>query len=657
MITFAQPYWLLAGIIGAVCYWFLYRRVQTTKKARLEVFASSSLLENLTPNISIARRRIKIVLQLLAIFCCFTALARPQYGSRWIDVKHKGIDILFALDTSKSMLAKDVMPNRLERSKFAIMDFVSQLQGDRVGLLPFSGAAYLVCPLTADYHAFEQSLMAINTNIIPVGGTNIGNALKSAIKILNNEANHKILVLITDGEDLEGQAGKAAAKAKEENVTIYTVGVGTRNGELIPDPETTGFIKDNHGDYIKSRLDEKSLESIAEISGGIYSPLGNKGEGLQTIYHQKLALIPKTEFSEKRKKVPIERFGWPLGVAIALLALECLLSVRKPLRTMPKVLSRISRIASRTGTLAVPIWLLLSSSAPYAISSQGEEAFEAGNYLEASDIYSQLLEKDPDNPELLYNSGTTAYKNNLFEEAAGSLKKVLSSDNVELQKKAYYNLGNALYRQGEQTLQSNPKATVSHWEQALEAYQGAIALDSANLDAQFNHDLVNRRLEQLKKQQESKQQQQQSDESKNQENGQEQDRKNDQNSSDSNGEKQGQNSPALEEKQPEETPGDEQPGEVPPPGQQPDEQQQGGSPEDSDTSEQNQLTPAPEPSSQKESSGSPGAAGNKEMAEINDQQMTREEAEKLLQAVQEEDGRLHLYVPMQEQENKSQKDW
>ena len=652
MITFAQPYWLPVGIFAVVCYWFFHHHIQNGKQSRLEKFASSTLLKELTPNISPVRRRLKVALQLLAILCCFFALARPQYGTRWIDVKHKGIDILFALDTSKSMLAEDTLPNRLERSKLAIMDFVSQLQGDRVGLLPFAGAAYLVCPLTSDYHAFEQSLMAVDTTIIPVGGTNIGNALKSASKILNNEANHKILVLITDGEDLEGQALKAAAEAKEQNVTVYTVGIGTRSGELIPGTETGGFLKDQNGEYIKSRLDEKSLAAIAELSGGIYSPLGNKGEGLQTIYEQKLALIPKTEFAEKRKKVPLERFGWPLTGAIVLLALECLISVRKNGRSIPKVLSRLSHIASRSTKLAVPFFLVLSTWVPYTFGSSGEKAFGAGNYIEAAQIYSNMLEKDPDNPQLLYNSGTTAYKNNLFEEAAGAFKKSLSSDNVALQKKAYYNLGNALYRQGEQTLQSSPETTISLWEQALDAYQGAMALDSSNEDARFNHEIVGKRLEQLKKQQE-----QQPDNGKDKENHQDQNQENDQNPSGDKKQSEQQGAQTPEDSNKGEDQNIEQNQAKSTPDKQPEEQEQTASSEKDSTPEQNQPVAAQGESPENNGSDSGTAAEKPETTEADEQSMSREEAEKLLQAIQGEEGRLNLYVPIQEQQNTSQKDW
>ena len=299
MITFAQPIWIIVGAGICVGLVFFFRRLRNQRIEHLGRFAAVELLDRLTRNISNQRRLLKNILFLAAVFCCFLALARPQYGFKWIDVKRKGIDILFAIDTSKSMLAKDIKPNRLERAKFGVMDFVSQLDGDRVGLLPFAGSAFLLCPLTMDYNAFEQSLNAVDTSIIPTSGTDLGAAIAEAETVLNNQANHKILILITDGENLAGDAIKAAAKAHENGMTIITIGVGTSEGELIPDSSTagSGYKKDRQGKFITSRLDEATLEKIGAASGGLYAQLGNRGQGLATISQKKLSRIPKEELA------------------------------------------------------------------------------------------------------------------------------------------------------------------------------------------------------------------------------------------------------------------------------------------------------------------------------------------------------------------------
>ncbi len=652
MISFAHPLWILAGIIVSLLLWFLWSYFEAKRKVQLQLFVAAPLLKNLTANVSSGRRLVKKILLLGAVFCCFTALARPQYGYRWVNVKHKGIDILFALDTSKSMLVEDIRPNRLERSKLAIMDFVSQLGGDRVGLMPFAGSSYLICPLTADYFAFEQSLAAIDTAIIPTGGTDLGQAIDSAEKTLSNEANHKILVLITDGENLQGDALAAAAQAAKQNMSIYTVGVGTGEGELIPDKTNGGFIKDSSGSYVKSRLDEQGLTALSEATDGFYVPLGNQGQGLETIYQQKLALIPKTELAERRKKVPVDRFEWPLAAAIILISLEFVLTGRKTRHNFPRLVSQLSKRKSKTAGSLLPILVcfFLASGTP-AKGSKGESAYETGNFLEASEYYQSLLEKEPDNPQLLFNSGAVAYKNNLLEEAADNFKKTLVTDDITLQEKTYYNLGNVHYRKGEEALNSDQKATIKQWEQSLKSYQGALALNPENNNAQYNHDLVKSRLDQLKQQQSKTPEQQESDENSEEQQGEQDNQDQKQQQSGQQDAKDGENDDsdssasdqANSEKQ---------------------EEKSSQSGEETEQHEEDQATP--------ENSGAEGQDGQSGVNnEASDQQapspakreagvqaMTQEEAEQLLQAVQSEEGRLNLYVPIQpDKDNKIRKDW
>ena len=295
-MQFAHPIWLIAGVAACTVLGWGFYHFQKRSQAALHRFAAGHLLGKLTESVSPGRRMAKRVLLLIAVASIFAALARPHVGFQWKEVKRKGIDILMAVDTSKSMLANDVKPNRLERSKLGILDFVSKLEGDRVGLIPFAGTAFLMCPLTLDYDAFRQSLNVLDTQIIPQGGTDIASAIHEAEAAFSNDANHKILVLVTDGEDLEGEALNAATEAAKKGMTIYTVGVGTPAGELIPlkkRGEGALFVKDAKGQVVKSRLDEKMLQKIAQTTGGQYEPLGRQAEGLTAIYKQKLSLVPK----------------------------------------------------------------------------------------------------------------------------------------------------------------------------------------------------------------------------------------------------------------------------------------------------------------------------------------------------------------------------
>ncbi|MEE4314031.1 MAG: VWA domain-containing protein, partial [Desulfofustis sp.] len=380
MVSFAHPWYLPVTIIACLLLWLWWQQMERRRQQMLARFAAPSLLDKLTASICPLRRTAKKLLVAGAVFCCFVALAEPRYGSRWIDVKHKGIDILFALDSSRSMLAPDVRPNRLERSKLAVMDFVDRLQGDRIGLLPFAGTSHLLCPLTADYQAFNQSLQAVDSTLLPIGGTDIGGAIKAAEAVLANDANHKLLVIITDGEDLGTDGIATAQAAHSRGMTIFTIGVGTAAGELIPDRANGGFVKDDSGAYVRSRLDRQALKAIAEQGGGIYADLGNRGEGLDTVYRERLALIPAQEFAEKRTKVPISRSEWPLALAIALLCGDFLLSGRKRQRSFHRAIVRLAQLRKPSILallLAAGIGLLGPSPAS---ASDGERAFADGDY-------------------------------------------------------------------------------------------------------------------------------------------------------------------------------------------------------------------------------------------------------------------------------------
>ncbi len=507
-ISFAEPFWLFAGAVAIVLLIFLFKRMQRQRQRELEKFASPQLLGKLCVSVSGKRRTIKKIVLLVAIACCFTALARPQYGVKWVDVKRKGIDILFAIDTSKSMLAEDIRPNRLKRAKYGVLDFIGQLEGDRVGLMPFAGSAFLMCPMTIDYNAFESSLQALDTSIIPKGGTDLAAVINEAEAVLSNEANHKILVLITDGENLEGDALQAAKRAAEKGMTIYTVGVGTSDGELIPLIRNgkTGFVKDATGKFITSHLDEKSLTAIAEATSGLYVPLGTSGEGLQTIYQRKLSLVPKEEVAEKRHKVPLERFVWPLGVAIILLTIEFLLGGRKSTRCLRFPFVKTAGRRNKKAVAAVLFCCLLSGG-NYARASAGEDAYGADDFLTASQFYSEQLELAPDDATLHYNYGTAAYKNNLFEDAAESFSKALKTDDLHIQELAYYNRGDALFQLGKESLKTDKQHTIELWQQAVDSFDGALQLNSANDDAAFNLALVKKKLEALKKEQEKQKKQ------------------------------------------------------------------------------------------------------------------------------------------------------
>jgi Ca-activated chloride channel family protein len=635
----------------------LYAQMARGRQQKLNKFAAPHLVGKLCCNVSTTRRTAKRVLLIIAIACCFVALARPQYGFKWVEVKRKGIDILFAVDTSKSMLVQDVQPNRLKRAKFAIMDFVGQLEGDRVGLMPFAGAAFLMCPMTIDYSAFENSLTMLDTSIIPRGGTDFATAIREAGAILSNEANYKILVLITDGENLQGDALDAAEEAAQKGMVIYTVGVGTSEGELIPlnRKGRSGFVKDESGNFVTSQLDEGMLTRIAEATGGLYVPLGQNAQGLETIYQEKLSLIPKEEVAEKRHKIALERFVWPLAAAIAFLLLEFLVGGRKSSRSLRiPFIKTAGRRKKKEALLSLLLLCSLGVAVSGARASEGVENYGAGDFLGASEFFSQQLELHPDDARLHYNYGTAAYKNNMFEEAAKAFTEALKTDDLALQQEAYYNRGNAQFQRGKETLQADAEHTITLWEQAVASYEGALELDSMNEDARFNLEQVKRQLEELKKQQEEKQKQKQKQDKQQdkQKQDEQQDKQQDkqQKQDDQSSEDKSKNEGQQDEEQPSGESGksgddkassQEQPGKEPgDQDSQPDKGTPSGQDEEQDTpQEANEASPndAAEKAAEQ-------AAQARDMVRRAQGKMTRDEARQLLNSLRDETGELN-FIP------------
>ncbi|MBF0458352.1 MAG: VWA domain-containing protein [Nitrospirae bacterium] len=323
---------LWAAAVTAVFYILAFK---AGKKA-LRRFADAGLLNDLTMGLSLTRQYLKAALIAAAIILCVTALMRPQWGFHLEEVKRRVSDILIAIDTSKSMLATDVKPNRLQRSKFAVNDLIKKLRGDRVGLIGFAGKAFLFSPLTVDYNGFMLALNDLSVNSIPVGGTDIASAIDEAISIYkDNPSKDKSLILITDGEDLAGNALAAAERAKTAGMKIYTVGIGTPEGELIQVADEKGssqFLKDSEGNMIKSRLDEGTLEKIALTTGGSYVRAGSAELGLGLIYDEQLSHADKKEMDEKMERRYNERFQYPLALALIFIMIEALLPERKRTR-------------------------------------------------------------------------------------------------------------------------------------------------------------------------------------------------------------------------------------------------------------------------------------------------------------------------------------
>lgn len=509
-MTFASQSWLFTLLLALPVLVIFFFRSETKKRQMLSRFAATNLLANLAASYSSSKRYTKVFLTISGVLLVLIAMARPQWGHRWQESKGRGIDILIALDTSKSMLAEDIKPNRLERAKLAIFDLVDKLEGDRVGLIAFSGQAFLQCPLTLDYDAFNQTLKIIDTSIIPVGGTNIASAINEASASFVHEDNEKILVLITDGEDLHRSGISFARQVSQEGVKIYTVGVGSATGELIPIRRANGeieYLRDLEGNVVKTRLDTVTLREIAKETNAFYVPLGHTGQGLDFVYEKGLQSIPTQEREARLNKIPMERFQWPLLLALVAFFLDGLLGTRRNRNKR----SSLSLIGSAI--------LIFALSSPVSLKGSPQKAkrlYEKGEFEKAGKQYQEAIDEKPDDSRLYYNLGASLFRTSEYNEANTALKKALTTDDLKLQQNAFYNLGNTHYRMGEGLLETNPEETIKLWNRGLKNYENAINLDSNNEDAQFNYDFLKKRLEELMSQQQEQQEEDNQEQDQNQ---------------------------------------------------------------------------------------------------------------------------------------------
>ena len=319
--------WIVALLAWLV--FFLLKR----RERRLNELVAAELIPVLAPDRHVKRTRFKNILWLCALALAVLSLARPQWGFHWEEVKRRGLDIIVVLDTSNSMRAEDIKPNRLQQAKWGIRDLLAKLKGDRIGLVSFAGSSFLQCPLTIDYAAFLMTLEDVYAGIIPRGGTAIEQALQTAMDGFEKSGNaDRAIVLITDGEDHEGNPLNLIDELNKRNIRVYTVGVGTLTGELIPyedEEKHAGFLKDRQGQVVKSALNEPVLEKLAMSTGGTYVRSAPGDFGLDRIFDQGIAELKRDELESKVAKTYEERFTWFLGAALLLLALEGCLTDRK----------------------------------------------------------------------------------------------------------------------------------------------------------------------------------------------------------------------------------------------------------------------------------------------------------------------------------------
>src|SRR6476659_4485648 len=513
-MTFGAKEWLW-GLLMIPLLIALFVHSEHRGLKRLQLFVSARLLPQLAGTVNRRRRIIRFGLLLVGLALAIVSLAQPRWGYTFEDVKRKGLDLLVAVDTSRSMLSNDVQPNRLERVKLAIQDLIDELQGDRVGLIAFAGRAFLQAPLTIDYDAVIEAVNDLDTKTIPEGGTNISSAITLATQSFGKSAmGNRALIIFTDGEELSGDAVKTAKAAADAGVRIFTIGVGTPQGSLIPvtsDDGQTSFVKDSAGQVVKSKLDDKRLREIAQATGGFYLHLENGPRSMQQIQNEGLAKMQAAEMDVRLTRRPIERYEWPLGAALIALALSILIPERKRARTRAHVPAPARNAGGNVAggpvkaAGAIAVLMLLCSSA--FGTAPGINAYQQGKFEDAYKEFQDTLRSHPQSraaDELQFDSGTAAYKLKDYNKALESFSQALLTPDTGLQTKGHYNLGNTLYQRGE--MQKADDKKLSDWTNALDHYEQTLKLDPQNKEAKDNYEYVKKKIDELKNKKEQQQQ-------------------------------------------------------------------------------------------------------------------------------------------------------
>ncbi len=467
--------WLLLVIPPALALFFWWS--ERTRQKLLTQFVEARLLATLTAGISPARRKLRFTLIVASVALLLIALARPQYGYDKEEVRQNGLDIVVAVDTSKSMLATDIPPSRLGRAKLAALELMQTAKADRLGLVAFAGEAFLSCPMTIDDTAFQQSVQALDVNSIPQGGTALAEAIKTALAAFKENGNHKALVLFTDGEDNDEGALAAAQAAAKEGLKIFTIGIGSAEGTLVQIPDGNGgsdYIRDEKGQVVKTKLNESLLQQIAGATGGFYLPLRG-ADTISTLYERGLAPLPKSEGAEKLVRRYHEQFQWPLAVALLLLFVEFLLPERS-LRTATK-----SKVIANAMILLAVFQISFSANASPAGALR---EYKSGNYTNALNEFTKLAEVQTNDLRLVFNAGDAAYRATNFDLAQKLFQQVTLSPDLKLQQQAFYNLGNVQFQVAKQA--QDLDGLEQGFDAAAKIYSRAVLLNTNDADAIFN---------------------------------------------------------------------------------------------------------------------------------------------------------------------------
>ena len=499
MFRFQHIDYLAAFAAVPILLLLFYLVLKWKKNVSLKI-GDAKLVKAMTENFSPGRFAVKFILILTAFTITVLALANPRSPQGTEKVTRNGIDVMFALDVSKSMMAQDIKPSRLERAKQLLGKLIDKLSNDRIGIVVFAGKAYLQMPLTGDHGAAKMYLTAASTDMVPTQGTVIGDALQMCFSSFNSkEKKYKSVILISDGEDHDEGAIKIAGQMAGEGISINTIGIGSVEGTAIIDETTNEAKKDINGNTVITKLNEKELISIASKGNGIYRLFTNTDEVVSSLDTQ-LSSMDQRAVTEDSLVNYKNYFPYFLMLALALLVLELVFSERRRsaenqasgFDSRQKVQSRKQKLKRTQGIIALlfPFLILLPAGlfaqSEKAIIKKGNEAYAKKDFEAAITQYKKAAEKDPLNVIAQYNMGNALFRNNKPDDAVSAYESAVSGFHTPVEKsRAYYNKG--------VVLQNNNKLP-----DCIDAYKNALKLNPEDDDARQN---LQKALQQQKEQQ------------------------------------------------------------------------------------------------------------------------------------------------------------
>lgn len=463
-MQFAEPAFLYLALALVPCFGLVAWWMHALRQRDLKQLGDPVMLARLTQHLSTTKRRWRGWAWGAGLWFLTVALAGPLLGHKLVEVRRQGVDVFIALDLSRSMLAEDVSPNRLQRAQQELAALVDELSGDRVGVVAFAGSAQIACPLTTDRDAAKMFLSYLTPQSVPVPGTNLAEALRAAIRAYpKGSEGFRVLVLLTDGEDHHSSLDEAVNEAKAAGVKVLAIGFGTAAGEPIPQRDDRGqvhgYVKDRQGATVVSKLDEAALQKIASATNGAYWP-AHQGVLEAQALTQLIDQMQKRDLSAGQYGSHENRYQAFLLLALLLLFTALWLPERK-----------------RAWLLVLPLIFFLAAPASAGVAEDvnaGNQAIKQKRLEQALSHYRDAQIKDPDNPAVAYDLGTALLLSGKFPEAEQAYQRALGKiKNPKYQGQILYNLGNNAFAQED-------------YAKAVERYRAALKADPKDEDALYN---------------------------------------------------------------------------------------------------------------------------------------------------------------------------